>query len=168
MGINIPNNFRTHKESWREAIYAALNAAQGEGNSEDARYWEHELRAFDRAHEELAEMDRKAEDVPGAEVNLAGLEKWLLLRDATTWSVVDDFPHGPCGLTVSWNRDGSDAELVATLEHEDSGYGPALWRYGLAVLAERKAAKVPRMTLPGSESETFHVGETNLGGLKID
>jgi hypothetical protein len=54
--------------------------------------------------------------------------------------VVDDFPSGPCGLAVSLNGDGSDTELVATLEHEDSGYGPALWRYGLAVLAERQRA----------------------------
>ena len=138
MGITIPEDFRSHQEAWRNAILAAREAsAQAD---DDVSYWDHELKAFDRAHEELSEMDRQAEEVPGAEADLESLEKWLIARDATTWSVVDDFPHGPCGLAVLPNGAGGDPELVATLEHEDSGYGPLLWRYGLAALAERQKA----------------------------
>jgi hypothetical protein len=75
MGITIPDDFRSHREAWRNAITTARDAAKSAGESDDVSYWDHELRAFDHAHEELAEMDRKAEDVPGAEVNLAGLGK---------------------------------------------------------------------------------------------
>lgn len=50
----IPDDFFTHKHSWRAALeFARDNSAFKTEDSDDRAYWEHELRAFDRAYAEL-------------------------------------------------------------------------------------------------------------------
>ena len=46
----IPDDFWTHKESWRAALVKAQTA---EVTESDKLYWQHELRAFDQAYQEL-------------------------------------------------------------------------------------------------------------------
>lgn len=48
--VGLPDDFHTHKLSWRSAIDTLRKTAQ----DPDKGYWAHELRAFDRAYEELA------------------------------------------------------------------------------------------------------------------
>lgn len=48
---SVPSDFYSHKMAWRAAIVqCGLSAAASES---DRAYWEHELRAFDRAYAEL-------------------------------------------------------------------------------------------------------------------
>lgn len=75
---------------------------------------------------------------------LQDFEEVLVARGALSWKVTDEFPHGPCGLSVPMNHpplSAEDYELCAALEHEDSGYGPLLWNYGLAMLRFRVNAR---------------------------
>jgi hypothetical protein len=48
-----PHDFITHKEAWREAL---RHCAERADTGEDAAYWQHELRAYDKAHAELAAL----------------------------------------------------------------------------------------------------------------
>jgi PTH2 family peptidyl-tRNA hydrolase len=51
--IALPEDFITHRVSWRNAIIAARDAAPLPTEDQDDRgYWEHELKAFDRAYAE--------------------------------------------------------------------------------------------------------------------
>lgn len=50
-----PEDFYTHQRAWRDAIVGMMNLAKPAGVDHDDRaYWEHELKAFDRAYAELA------------------------------------------------------------------------------------------------------------------
>lgn len=49
----MPLDFTTHRRAWREALTIAL----GQAKRDDVSYWEHELKAFDRAHKQLEECE---------------------------------------------------------------------------------------------------------------
>ena len=46
----IPEDFYTHRRSWRSAIEFALRASTDEASKS---YWKHELNAFDEAYNQL-------------------------------------------------------------------------------------------------------------------
>lgn len=46
----VPDDFLSHRASWRKAIELAIANAKHE---DDRSYWRHELRAYDRAYAEL-------------------------------------------------------------------------------------------------------------------
>lgn len=79
-------------------------------------------------------------------MELKKVEADLIAAGALNWKVTDDFPLGPVGLSVPLNNPryvpDTEYELAAELSHEDSGYGPLLWRYALAKLAD-SAARTP-------------------------
>ncbi len=51
---SVPEDFVTHRDAWRSAIVAMRDTAEPRTEDTDERgYWEHELRAFDRAYAEM-------------------------------------------------------------------------------------------------------------------
>lgn len=49
----VPDDFISHKGSWREALLIAQKGAINDRAVSDADYWQHEIAAFDRAYAEL-------------------------------------------------------------------------------------------------------------------
>lgn len=49
--MKLPEDFLTHKNSWRYALTFLLE--QEDMREEDRSYWLHELKAFDKAYQEL-------------------------------------------------------------------------------------------------------------------
>ena len=60
--IALPHDFLTHRESWRSALEGMRDK-----DPDNRAYWEHELRAYDRAHEELADQQAKADQAAAKE-----------------------------------------------------------------------------------------------------
>ena len=48
--VAVPEDFTTHRKAWRDGLNMAVRHA---ANADDAIYWMHEVRAFDRAYAEL-------------------------------------------------------------------------------------------------------------------
>ncbi|MGY3581885.1 hypothetical protein ACVIGB_000044 [Bradyrhizobium sp. USDA 4341] len=58
---SLPHDFFTHRDAWRSAIVAMRDAAPSRTEDMDERaYWDHELRAFDRAYADLAAARKKS------------------------------------------------------------------------------------------------------------
>ena len=58
----LPDDFLSHREAWRSALVGMRDAAPPRTHDMDDRgYWEHELRAFDRAYAELGLPREEAE-----------------------------------------------------------------------------------------------------------
>ncbi len=57
----VPDDFLSHKLAWREAIAQCGLAVSAD--DPDRSYWEHELRAFDRAYSELASTSPQPDSV---------------------------------------------------------------------------------------------------------
>lgn len=53
--MRIPDDFYTHEHTWRLALekLIELTPPSTEPDMDDRGFWEHELRAFNRAYEEL-------------------------------------------------------------------------------------------------------------------
>lgn len=59
--FHLPSDFRSHQHSWREALQIAIEHAEvSSPDIDDKTYWERELRAFDRAYNELPEIQTVA------------------------------------------------------------------------------------------------------------
>ena len=53
--MNIPDDLYTHENSWRKALerLIELEPVTGEPDEDNRGFWEHELRAFNHAYEQL-------------------------------------------------------------------------------------------------------------------
>ena len=85
----VPDDFLSHKLAWREAIAQCGLAVSAD--DPDRSYWEHELRAFDRAYSELASITPQADRVQ---------------EDAALWHWLAEYLVGP--------RTDLDDEIVAS------------------------------------------------------
>jgi hypothetical protein len=57
---SLPHDFFTHQDAWRSALVGMRDAAPDRTEDTDERaYWDHELRAFDRAYAALATTRRE-------------------------------------------------------------------------------------------------------------
>ncbi len=54
--LTVPEDFITHKGAWHHAL--TLARANSE-SKDDQKYWEHEIRAFERAYKELEDLMQK-------------------------------------------------------------------------------------------------------------
>ena len=80
----VPDDFLSHKLAWREAIAQCGLAVSAD--DPDRSYWEHELRAFDRAYSELASITPQADSVQED----AALWHWLAEYLVGTRTDLDD------------------------------------------------------------------------------
>ena len=48
---SLHHNFKTHKESWREALTRLI---EFETDEDQREYWKHELKAFDEAYKDFS------------------------------------------------------------------------------------------------------------------
>lgn len=62
--VPLPHDFLTHRASWRNAIEGMRDAAEERGDEANRSYWDHELRAFDRAHVELEQARKDPGNLP--------------------------------------------------------------------------------------------------------
>lgn len=58
----IPHDFKTHREAWRDALVKAKEADKAKANNcaehdDNEHYWEHELKAFDKAFDALEALN---------------------------------------------------------------------------------------------------------------
>lgn len=54
--VGAADDFVSHRDAWREALNLAVRNAK---DADDARYWMHEVRAFDKAYAALAQPGDK-------------------------------------------------------------------------------------------------------------
>ena len=62
--VPLPHDFTTHRDSWRSAIEGMRDTAAERGDEANRSYWDHELRAFDRAHLELEAAQKDPGNLP--------------------------------------------------------------------------------------------------------
>jgi hypothetical protein len=139
----IPDDFRTHHKSWRDALVIAHDNAEVRSPDVDNKaYWQHELNAYDRAFaaigvgltpDVIKELDARRDLAEAAYARYdfqMGVthsdypdDDWTHTPDNTEWSrgvmVMADNDDGfgdrevPVKFTVRFNANGSVAEAVA-------------------------------------------------------
>lgn len=62
--VPLPHDFISHRGSWRNAIKGMRDAAAESCDEANRSYWDHELRAFDRAHAELEQAQKDPGNIP--------------------------------------------------------------------------------------------------------